>query len=294
MFFDILFIRHGQSCANIWSKISKQKQISYKDPELTQSGIQSSIQIGKILQDTILTMWKNESFTVGSSQMIRTQQTAYFMIAKDTSIPIHIIPHISEKGITLDNWSLPKQKQYEILQQKTPSIIPLLEAGMDARENQTIFEKSNWNLFISWASKHTEFFAQGSDGIYRAVLFTHSKFLQSAFKLSSENKIKNNNGIRVIINTDNPSSVPEYTKITLGTIIPQSCPDNCFISSCPDSITKINTRLKINTRKNNFYSDLELNQKPIRFRGNVPKNITNQYKASKGGKYTRRLRRRSI
>jgi len=242
-------------------------------------------------------MWGNEPFTVGSSQMIRTQETAYYMLAGDTSIPIHILPHIAEKGISYDNFSLPKHAQYNILQQRNPAIISSLEAGLDAREKQTAFGKSNWNLFINWAINHPEFFHQGTDGIYRGVIFTHSKFLQSTFQLTE--KIINNNGLHTIVDTNMQRKYPTYTRIDIGEINPSSCPDNCFISPCPDSIIKVNTRLKINTRKNNFYSNLELNNVPKRFRGDTPKNITNQYKTIKmGGRTktkTRKLRhRRSV
>lgn len=297
MIFDILFIRHGQSCANIWSKISVQKKISYKDPELTKSGIESSVRLGKILQTVVADIWPNKPFAIGSSQMIRAQETAYYMIARDTAIPIHILPHVAEKGISYDNYSLPKHLQYDILQQRTPDIISSLEAGMDAREKQTAFGKSNWNLFITWAMNHPEFFEQGDDGVYRAVIFTHSKFLQSTFQLAT--KIINNNGIRTIVDTNTLRKYPTHTRIDIGEINPSSCPDNCVRSPCAESITRVNTRLKIHTRKNNFYSNLELNNVPKRFRGDTPKNITNQYKSIKmGGRTktkTRKLRhRRSV
>jgi len=58
-------------------------------------------------------------------------------------------------------------------------------------------------------------------------------------------------------------------------------------SNIQNSVSKLDARLKIETNisKNDFYSNIELKGKPTRFRGKIPKNITNKYKGKiSGGK----------
>jgi len=71
MVLDIIFIRHAQSCANIWKEKSKLKQITYRDPELTQAGIMTSSKLAPVLQEKIKELWKGASYSIGASHMIR-------------------------------------------------------------------------------------------------------------------------------------------------------------------------------------------------------------------------------
>jgi broad specificity phosphatase PhoE len=239
--FDIIFVRHGYSCANkINDKIPGTHWI-YSDPELTNSGIEKSVSLGYDLLTKIKGAWKNKPYTIGSSQMIRAQETAYYMLSKPTGLPIHIMPHIGEPGYTRDNYSLPLEKQRKMIEDRNPDILDHI--GDDAREIQTLKGKSNWDLFIRWAVKNTDMFALGEDGYYRAVIFTHSIFLKKVFP--RKEKVKNNDAIHALINDvlEKPKEI-EYWNMNVGKHV-EYCPDNCYRTHCikrPKQIKK--------TRKN--------------------------------------------
>ena len=223
MILDLIFIRHAQSCGNIWKAKSKLRQISYRDPEITEAGIKTSKRLSEVLGKKLKEAWGEQPYRVGSSQMIRAQETAYYM----TNGPINIIPHISEDGITLDNYSLSKDAQRKIIGARNPKILAALDKGIDSREKQTIKEKSNWSVFLKWAEKYPESFAKGSDSIYRAVIFTHSHFLMNSLGLSKADKVKNNNGYRVVITN---GTISNTTRLDIGNNVDNGGPDKCRIS----------------------------------------------------------------
>jgi len=228
MILDIIFIRHAQSCANIWKNKSKITQITYKDPEITEAGIKTSRRLSSILKLKVKNLWKNNPYTVGSSQMIRAQETAYYMTHKKS---INIIPHVGESGLSVDNFAFSKEKQREIISKRNPNIIKSLDNGSDFREVQTITGKSNWSKFLNWAIKNPKCFAKGSDGVYRGIIFTHSHFLQNSFQ---SDKIKNNNGIHAVINTESTNydipSKSNYKLLSIGNTDTINGPDKCRIS----------------------------------------------------------------
>jgi len=134
-----------------------------------------------------------------ASSMLRTQITAYYMFARHYNKPIHIVPHVGERGISIDNIAFPKSKQRDILDAFNHKILELLDMGIDCRGQETIFNKSSMNDFISWAKRNIKYFIRGPDGVFRAIIFTHSHFLKSAFPLKNavnqikEGKILGNN-----------------------------------------------------------------------------------------------------
>ena len=239
MIFDLLFLRHAQSCGNIWKGKSKLRQITYKDPEITEAGIKTSIRLSGILGQKIEEVWKREKYSVGASQLIRAQETAYYMTAKASAI--HIFPHIAEDGITLDNYSLPKDAQRKIIGVRNPKILASLDKGIDSREPQTIKGKSNWSDFLKWAEKNPDSFAKGSDSIYRAVIFTHSHFLQNTLDLSKADKVKNNNGYRIIIKD---GTITNTSRLDIGQTVTNSGPDKCRISPYTERTNSKKTRKK--------------------------------------------------
>lgn len=221
--YDLFLIRHAESCGNIWKPKSTIQQHTYKDPELTEAGIQTSIRLRPGLLDRVRKQWGNNKYTIGSSQMIRTQETAYYMIANGA--PIHIIPHVGEAGVTADNYSLPKDKQREIIGRRNPKILDSLDSGIDSREKQTYFGKSNWSEFMKWANNNLDKFGKGDDQVYRAVIFTHSHFLENSFKLGHS---KNNSGIHITINTGD--NIKHSSIVDMGKINVDKGPDKCIIS----------------------------------------------------------------
>ena len=125
MIFDLIFVRHGFSCANAL-KAKSRVHIFYSDPELTKVGIEISRSASSALIERVNALWGDNPYVVASSQMIRAQETAYYMISSKKDKPINIFPYISEKGFTRDNYAMPKDDQINILNQRNPHMIDLL------------------------------------------------------------------------------------------------------------------------------------------------------------------------
>jgi len=202
MRFEIIFVRHAESCANVWQDQTLIGQLIYSDPEITKRGISRSENKYKMLKEAIDKYIP--SYTIGASAMLRAQQSAYYMLAKHVNKPINVMPHISEHGITVNNTPSSKEKQHTFLKDHDRKIITKLEKGKDDRSHQTFLNKSKYSLFLKWANNNLDFFKKGKDGVYRAVIFTHGLFLRKKFPLKnavpsvSSHKSYNNNDFIVV------------------------------------------------------------------------------------------------
>lgn len=212
MRFELLFVRHGESCANAWQHINKLKQATYQDPELTTKGRQISIvlypKLKKWLQERAqaagLSSAKDLNYTIGASDLMRSQMTAMYMLAFHEQLPINIMPFVGERGYSPDNLAFSHDNQRKFYESSLPDILPLLNAGKDARNKQGYLNKSNFPSFMEWAKQNTDFFGKGPDGVYRSIIFTHSQFLQSAFKTKDVegdpfSKITNNDLVYTVV-----------------------------------------------------------------------------------------------
>jgi len=231
MILDIVFVRHGLSCANTLAKAKYGMHLLYPDPELAQKGVEMSKLLSSTLIKNIKSRWNNEPYSIGSSQMIRAQETAYYMISSALGKPINVMPHIGESGFSSDNYSLSIEKQHEILKKRDPEIIESLKKGKDGREIQTLWQKANISKFLEWAENNPSYFELGSDGHYRAVIFTHSHFLSHSFKMPKV--LGNNDAIHSVIDTTKGDSNLrfEYWVLYRGTS-DFLCPDKCRVSVC--------------------------------------------------------------
>jgi hypothetical protein len=186
---EVLFVRHGLSCANVWSSLFKPTAMMYADPELTRYGIDLCVERKPALEAAIHAKFGDDRYAIGSSCMIRAQMTAYHQLASDKDKRIHILPHIAELGNTYSGTPLSSAQQAPIL---GSAIVAKL--GTDARGDVSNTAKSNWSLFLDWANhlgEHTEpFFTRvehDGEPVYRAVLFTHSHFLEHALGIFPQN-----------------------------------------------------------------------------------------------------------
>jgi hypothetical protein len=231
MILDIVFVRHGVSCANAWSRKSYGMHLLYPDPELTKGGIDLSKALSALLIKHIEQRWGSELYSVGASRMIRAQETAYYMIASTFGLPINVMAHVGEEGVTTDNYSLPIADQVKILMGRNPGIVDLLLKGRDGREPQNLWTKANFGKFLIWAEKHPEYFVKGSDGHHRAVIFTHSHFLKHAFHMPMV--LANNDAIHTVIDTSADVGLIRYEiwPFNLSSAA-ESCPDGCKPSVC--------------------------------------------------------------
>jgi hypothetical protein len=154
------------------------------------------------------------------------------MLSSTLDLPINVLPHIGETGFTLDNYSLEQETQIDIMKKRNSAVITNLARGLDGRLEQTFWNKSNYELFTKWVTTHLDFFKLGSDGRYRAVIFTHSNFLKTAFKM--DKKIDNNEAIHTVFNSDLETRTYTYIPNELGSDLSKECPDGCTVSICSD------------------------------------------------------------
>jgi len=181
---EIIFVRHGVSCANAWGHTSMLLEPIYPDPELSQYGIERSQEKGSLLKKDVDSFFPDKIYSIAASCMIRTQQTAYHMLAKSTKKPIHIFPHIGETINVTCNIPFSSKEQASILGSDIVEQI-----GMDVRGNVDKRHRSNFSQFVTWIHDLSEkelatlFGVADLNGIpvYRAVIFTHGLFLKSIF-----------------------------------------------------------------------------------------------------------------
>jgi len=155
----------------------------YPDPELTKEGIELCEERRDDLVKIVDSYFPGHSYTVGTSSMIRTQQTAYHMLLKGThDAKYAIFPHIAEEGFMMNDFPLPAKQQHAVL---GPSVIGHLDK--DLRGSTNYYNKSNWPLFVKWiqheGKDHLFKTEKGTEeGVYRAVIFTHGKFIRHALE----------------------------------------------------------------------------------------------------------------
>lgn len=189
---EVLFVRHGLSCANAWGHRSKVLEVLYPDPELTRYGIRRSIEKGGILKTFADRFFPDGRYSIGASCMIRAQQTAYHMLAHRVKKPIHILPHIGERMPALCNVPLTPEAQRPILGVDVAAAL-----GVDARGDVGYSGRADWDRFLTWAdtlSIDSPFFTHAinprGEAVLRAVIVTHSLYLQHVF-----HEMLNNNDV---------------------------------------------------------------------------------------------------
>jgi bisphosphoglycerate-dependent phosphoglycerate mutase len=203
---ELILIRHGYACSNATKSIAKSiskngelPQRLYQDPELTSDGIalckarraETIIEIDKY--------FPMHSYKIGTSSLIRTQQTAYYSLLEGVEEKYSIFPHIAEEGYWSTNIPLEREAQRAFL---GPDIIG--HVSEDHRGSADESNNSNYIKFIMWihtlGAKADTLFHITPEGVYRAVIVTHGKIIRHMLKL--ENKVNNNELFYAKINTE--------------------------------------------------------------------------------------------
>ena len=265
MKFEIIFVRHGVSCANqIQNKgasIDKLWHVFYTDPELTRIGIQRSTNLGEQLTTRIKEKWNNHPWTIGASNMIRAQQTAYYMLAQTLQKKIYIMPHIGEKGMGEDNTPITRYQHHLV-----EKIVEPFSKFVHIPKNFGKIKQINTiDSFKDWVQREGfQYFGKGNDNVYRAVIFTHSHFLKHAFpdipSFLHKDVIANNEAIfcrwdsekEYIRGPENPKkNIIDAEHITYKTEEQDlyECPDGCR-KWTPCMRTVKNRKVQSRTRKN--------------------------------------------
>ena len=235
-----MFVRHGYSCQNSWKTRDKAEGREgdnrlngyYPDPELTTEGIELCEARRKSLEGAIHAAFPDGSYKIGTSCLIRTQQTAYYMLLKDTDLKYSIFPHIAENADKVSNYPLPLPEQKEFF----PPISTHLHH--DKRGSIESDTKSNWNMFLDWVAslgekERNDFFYKTDDGAYRAVIFTHYEFIEHA--LGEKLKPANNDVFLVNIDT-NKRETMKYKHLVKNAPVESDRLAGCRIANYADFI----------------------------------------------------------
>tara|TARA_B100001996_G_C18554951_1_gene552366 strand:- start:174 stop:731 length:558 start_codon:yes stop_codon:yes gene_type:complete len=162
---NVFFIRHGFSIANATHYgIYPDVQSDLYDCELTKTGIQKSIEIGRTFDKKIDYIF--------CSTMTRAIQTAYFMFLGQ---PINIINHIKEIN---DNFLRQPIKKLRQIQKTCPNIHLNAECLFTRDASSTDF-----NQFLK--------FLDHIEGAKNIVVVTHSMYMHKNLNI----EIPNNNSI---------------------------------------------------------------------------------------------------
>jgi hypothetical protein len=254
--FEFIFVRHALSCANVWQKKGTLKaHLRYHDPEITTEGIQTSTSVGQSFVNPFSHAGVAEPFTLAASVMLRAQQTSYLMFGKRLNKAIHVFPFIGERYPTLDN--IParievQRTRYEKnpVYMGSPTLRSLVyERGEDFRKRNDSWDLflpiSSFEKFLEWIQQpeNEHLFAKGSDGVYRAILVTHSGFMQHNFRIGGvKQKYNNNDAVRVLIDF-----TPGAQTVTATEYIP--APSVSSRAVCPDTACRYPPPCKISGGK---------------------------------------------
>jgi hypothetical protein len=216
---EIVFVRHGISCANAWGrKGGRSYQSAYPDPELTEYGVQRSVEKGPELQGFVATLFPDGKYSIGASCMMRAQQTAHYMLAKTVGKPINIMPHIGE----LSNGTLPGYCNFPLSPASQRKILdPEIVLGVDARGDVTGDKLSNWPKFTEWAATAGEPFFTPTvnsvgETVHRAVIVGHSLLFKDIFGYT----LNNNDVIYAKIDTGAGARIVEQAQLSAWKDIP--------------------------------------------------------------------------
>lgn len=175
--------------------------------------------------------------------MMRAQMTAYYQLALHVKKPIHVFPHVCERGITLDNIPYDKAKQQLLLRQRDPKLVRYLDAGKDYRGLQTTSTKSDLALFLDWVKTNINLFKQTSRRSVRLVVFTHGMLLRTIFSFPEGTSLTDqpvrdksimNNGFVYTQFSIGPTDYPNFQVFHDPSrfVLPYKCPDKCTRTIC--------------------------------------------------------------
>jgi broad specificity phosphatase PhoE len=171
---NVIYVRHMYSCANYSKSKGNLSFFTISDPSLHCVGVEQAKLLGEDFKKSGINI-----DMICTSQMFRAIQSG--IIIRDTinkDIPILVVRHISEKGITPDN--VPK-KLKKITEEKARELNMTIDYNTDDKTTFKKFEKNIipdiLNTLISKKTKDE----------YTILVITHSHLLKYKFKKTLEN-----------------------------------------------------------------------------------------------------------
>lgn len=219
---NFIFIRHGESCQQVAYDNARQNDYKrlywlFSDPTLSDKGEIQSINAGKEYVEKFKNEFNIDSFDIiGSSPMLRTIETAYYMTKEYNPDNIYVYPFLRECRECNDKdnaeklnkiWPMKKiSEQKDYLKSKNIENIDFkyVENNKD-RESPGNIEK-----FLEWFHKNVNIEKDNTN----VLIITHSHVLRF-FRISAEN----NAGVYLKTVIDKGSIV--YTKNDIKSIWPK-------------------------------------------------------------------------
>ncbi len=171
---NVIYVRHMYSCANYKKSKGNISFWTISDPSLHCVGVEQSKLLGEDFKKSGINI-----DMICTSQMFRAIQTG--IIIRDTinkDIPIRIVRHISEKGITPDN--IPK-KIKKITEEKAKELNMTIDYNTDDKTTFKKFEKNVIPDILNTLNK------KDNRSEYTIVVISHSHLLKYKFKKNLEN-----------------------------------------------------------------------------------------------------------
>ena len=235
--FQIFFIRHSESCANVLKNSivgGKVLQSGYTDPELSSRGVEMAKE--RALQ---LPTFVPPSAIVCCSPLFRAQQTAMYLAPPDAG-PIVVLPYIQEIGGWQENQVMSaadreKHKLYAKLPGPASRFHTALFDSVKDAKNPSV-EK-----FFAWLGCHAEALCAAAgkpvvNGKVQLLVVTHSHWMTQLFKHvhgpKATKKYDNLDCMEVMVSYDEfgkqkgkSQIVTEVYKYMPSDKIPPSCPE---------------------------------------------------------------------
>ena len=204
-------MRHGVSCVNAGNEFAMAHPDKpyktnktykwYQDPPLTEFGIQKCKERRGASIAAINSKFPLGDYQIGTSCLIRAQQTAFYTLLEGTGVKYSIIPHIGEEDEgAIDNIPLSPENQQKILE------FPRTENdGQNTVEKKNLY--SDVPEFYRWINalrkeEAEHFFHVTPAGDYHAVIFTHKKFIKDLLHLDKKENVNNNDIYYVELDTE--------------------------------------------------------------------------------------------
>ena len=246
--YTLYVTRHGISCANVmktqeYGLFSTHFRTQYTDPELTTIGRQAAIQYGYLLRQTGMDFKK---MIIGSSELIRAQQTAYLMTQPEK---FYIVPYVSEIAAADPQ----KVVDQENIAFSLTDQIKVLDANL-CGQGSDIARVRNIEYFIPYLNKYATFpnidnFKQWLYDNYEFLgrerklrdpnmfLVTHSGFIKKLYKhikgikLSSDD-VKNYSVHAINVEVRDKVYFTDIQEIDYGVNTPINFKSQCDIDTC--------------------------------------------------------------
>lgn len=203
---NILFVRHGFSCGNLVSQIAAGSKYLkyhtlYRDPPLTQVGIEESKAVGIETREK-LRKGKYNIDIVASSGLLRAMQTASHMFHKEQDAPgvikptdrVFVLPFISELHKIPGDTPMEPSAQADFLDRYDQHANKRM---FRIQTNKQDYAKSNYIQFLEWMGSNLSTMIReagipSDQNVITIAIVSHGGFMRNKITNTPKHKMDNN------------------------------------------------------------------------------------------------------